>query len=195
MAMKNTDFCRSVGVATMVVIATIALFPAAPAGACSCLAFEDALRATNPSAAFVGEVVDEQPIGSDGFAAAQVALLYDVEKVYHGDVPGQIVVRTSADSGAGCGLAFRGRTAVLAYMENGEGLTTSICSAVPVDRDDVTVEGLLEETFGPGTAPTPVDGVEFAGEDTDLPWGYLIGAGAFVLTLAGSSVLLFRRHG
>lgn len=192
--MKRTRSLWPLSLAAVAVVAMTVVTPASPAGACSCLAFEDAVEMSDPAAAFIGTVVDEQPLVSGGIGETQVALLYEVEKVFHGDVPSQVVVRTPADSAAGCGLGFRGRTAVLAFVEGGDALTTSSCSAMPADAADVAVEALLEETFGSARSPEPVDGVTLAGGDTGLPLGYLIGAGAFVLVLAGSAVMMLRRQ-
>lgn len=186
---------RRIVVITIVAMAVTIAGPATPASACSCVPFEDVLQMNLPAAAFIGEVIDEGGVVADGFGGAQVALLYEVETVYHGDVPSQVVVRTSADTGGGCGLSFRGRTAVLAYIEDGEALSTSICSAVPLDQNDQGTQALLEQAFGPGTSPTPVEGVGLGSTDRGLPVGLLVGAGVFALALAGSSVLLFRRQG
>ncbi len=102
----------------------------------------------------MGEVVEEDRLDGNGLGEVDIALLYDVESVYRGEIAERVIVHTTDDVGAGCGLGFRGRTAVLAYLDGGH-LVTNSCSAMPLlDEGDATL-ALLDETFGAAGSPSP----------------------------------------
>ena len=72
--------------------------------------------------------------------------VFEVDRVYKGQVPRIVAVHSSITSSTGVGFGW-GRSAVVAYGEPSRSLSVGICSS------NVTI-GELEEVFGAGYAPT-----------------------------------------
>jgi hypothetical protein len=169
----------------LLVMSTLLVIGAgAPASACSCMDFESVVRTGDHIAVFVGEVIEEDRL--DGNGLGDLALVYEVESVYRGEIAERVIVHTTGDVGAGCGLGFRGRTAVLAYLDGGH-LVTNSCSAMPLLEEGGATLALLDETFGAAGSPSPS-----APSDDGPPVGLLVGVPVFAGLLLLGIVLMLR---
>jgi hypothetical protein len=100
--------------ASVIVLASVGLAGPATAYACSCADQPLAQHADEVVAAFVGVQIDR--VVEDEFADDGVAVTFDVDRAYVGDVASPFTVRTNAQSSA-CGLdvANLGQVAVVAF--------------------------------------------------------------------------------
>jgi hypothetical protein len=75
--------------------------------ACSCALQSSDVHATNATVVFTGVVtsVNGFPLGLTCSSTSPVAVTFDVEAVYKGDVPRAVTVHT-VSSGASCGYTF-----------------------------------------------------------------------------------------
>ncbi len=169
-----------------IVFLTILLGPAQPASACSCVGFDAAIEMDDAALVFTGQVVDEQS-AAGLFGDEQVALLFDIDQVFKGDVLPQVVVNGPTDIGAGCGIGFRGPTAVLAYSD-GQTLSSSSCSSSALDA--ATLD-LLIAKYGPGEEAAPLESPGLFG-DAGFPVVVVAGALAFAGALAAGIFVVAR---
>ena len=169
-----------------IVFLTTLLGPAAPASACSCVGFDAAIEMDDAALVFTGQVVDDQTaVGL--FGEEQIALLFDIDEVFKGDVLPQVLVNGPADVGAGCGIGFRGPMAVLAYSD-GQSLSSSSCSSSALDA---TTLDLLIAKYGPGQQAAPPETSELLG-DAGFPVLVVAGALAFAGALAAGIFVVVR---
>ena len=125
---------------TAVVISTLAATPRT-AHACSCGRLGLSAYADDVAVAFVGRQVSRE-------AGSQTArMVFEVDRVYKGDVGPLIEVR-SASYDAACGVDFAGQpSAGVAAFERDEGtLSVDLCSSIVTSHE-------LEEVFGAGYPP------------------------------------------
>lgn len=117
--------------------------PAQVACACSCAPLSTAEALASAAAVFDGEVVSaSRP--TTGFSGELLTYTIRVDRVFKGEVPALVVVR-SEQSSATCGLALSGSVTVFAYGEASY-LRTSLCSP-PAKLD--------RSKLGAGKAPLP----------------------------------------
>ena len=167
---------------TAVVIATLAATPRT-AHACSCGRMELSTYADAVAVAFVGRQVSRE-------AGSQTArMVFEVDRVYKGDVGPLIEVR-SASYGAACGVDFAGQpSAGVAAFERDEGtLSVDLCSSIVTSQE-------LEEAFGTGYPPDVSSDLYAPGDGLTSVSAPLIAllaaAAAAVLTV---SILAVRRR-
>ena len=98
--------------------------------ACSCMPQTPHAYASNATAVFTGVVtsVNGFPLGLTCSSMSPVAVTFDVETVYKGDVPRAVTVHT-VSSGASCGYTFETgkRYTVFPRMADGK-LDTGLCN-------------------------------------------------------------------
>jgi hypothetical protein len=167
---------------------------ASPAHACSCLGIERTLA--NPQgfeAAFVGTVVEAPEPFTSGSSAQLVDWKFRVDKVYRGELPATIVVK-SAISGASCGfegMQVGSQVGVLLRRE-GNDWQSGLCSSGPPQLFTV-----LGESRPPGEAVTPTTPTVGTDDDDDdgLPTGGVIAiwGGVVAAAIAGAAWFTHRR--
>jgi hypothetical protein len=151
-----------------VVGSTLTLFPR-PAYACSCIETTLEEQADELHYAFVGHQIGREQI--DGMADNGVRLVFEVDRVYKGEVTTPFEVFTHAQESA-CGVSFNNaQTGVVAYKWQGKP-SAGLCSQL-MD----TSEAQMNAVFGDGVVPAavPLDQPE---ADDSPPWLWLILAGA-----------------
>jgi hypothetical protein len=152
----------------VVVSSTLTLFPL-PAYACSCVETTLEEQADELDYAFVGHQIGREQI--DEMADNGVRLVFEVDRVYKGEVTTPFEVFTHAQESA-CGVSFNNaQTGVLAYKLQGKP-SVGLCSQL-MDTSEVQMKAV----FGDGIVPAavPLDEPEV---DDSLPWLWLILAGA-----------------
>ena len=169
---------------TAVVISTLAATPRT-AHACSCGQLELSAYADAVAVAFVGRQVSRK-------AGRQTArMVFEVDRVYKGDV-GPLVEVRSASYSAACGVDFAGQpSAGVAAFERDEGtLSVDLCSSIVTSRE-------LEEAFGTGYPPdvssdlyAPGDGLT----SVSAPLVALLAAAAAVVLAVSILAVRRRRH-
>ncbi len=197
----------------LVVVAALALgavgvvgVAAAPvAGACSC-AMADAADAFESSVAVFSATSMERRDERDGRergSADPVRYVFEVDRVYKGDVHATQSVVTAA-SGSSCGLELTGPGPFLVFTHedpvvDGEPMTPGVLDGELVSglcsgTRQVTDEQPVPASFGAGTTPTsgssPI-GEPGSGSATWWPWA---AGAAGVLVVAGGVVVLGRRR-
>ncbi|MFT3860152.1 hypothetical protein [Micropruina sp.] len=150
----------------MVVVMTVSLGVAAPvpvACACSCAGLDTAQAVSAASAVFEGEVLSSAQGSPSGeptgwFYADPVDYTIAITRVYKGNLPAKLVVRSSA-SESSCGLQLSGHVLVFAHGDN-DTLTTTLCSA-PIELD--------RSKLGAGRAPEAVPALTPSATPSAMP--------------------------
>jgi len=175
-------------VARVVCVLTVALLAcplllvatAPPAGACSCVAVDDTEAFAQADAVFTGTAVAQR---GQPNSTSPTTLVFDVDRVYKGDVAERQEVRTPSSSAA-CGLTPIDRAPLLVYATEpgGQGdaslgatdgqLVAHLCGG---SRD--ATNGPVPASFGSGRAASAGTGAAEDGTD----WLFVV---ATVLALA-----------
>lgn len=142
----------------MVVAASLVWAPE-PAFACSCAPATLAEQAELIDIAFTGQQIERDV--RDDFADDGVRLVFDVDRVYKGEVTTPAEVFTTAQEAA-CGASFGDNvpTGVVGYERDGK-VFTDLCSQLME-----TGEAKLQAVFGEGIVPVAVVLEETADETT-----------------------------
>ena len=183
--------------ALTLVFTVLALAPACPAYACSCIQPPPPKESLAQAAAvFQGEVVEVgalEPVNGMVNTADMIQVTFNVNQVWKGEIA-EVTTLTTAGSSASCGFEFQPGQSYLVYADLVEGqLNASLCSrTAPVDLAGEDLQALGEGTAPlPGEAtPTPYPPPEVTPEPSGLSrlqWIGVAGAGAVVL---GAGLLL-----
>lgn len=140
--------------ALLLACAALVLVPS-PAQACSCQVPDTAQAARQADVVFTGRVLDQER------ADRQVALAFEVDRIYRGEVGSQTVeVATPTDT---CGLRLTDDQSYVVFAVDGrQGLVSEQCYGT--SRADRGAVRELERVLGPGERyqppePEPVDPV------------------------------------
>lgn len=185
-------------VAVLIAVAT-------PAHACSCVPGQISDQVRSADGVFTGSLVEAPDAGEP--AAVRVRFIVDVDRVFKGDVPGQVEVIT-ARSSASCGidpLPGEDETWLWFVTTNETGDYAAYLCGGSGPAADKRMAQVVEVT-GPGTE-TPDSAGGPAGGDTSpsqegedaaddegrsaVPWG--VGGLALVLAAAVAGAVLVRR--
>jgi hypothetical protein len=136
---------------------SVLLTSASDAAACSCVGGLPLCETFwKTPVVFQGEVLDIQPIPDPSPYGAQGrpwrSVRVRVERVYRGDVPDTVELRTGA-GGGDCGYTFvQGRRYLVYARDYGRGLETGICDRTrPLDKADEDLK-YLETAFQPSSS-------------------------------------------
>jgi len=166
----------------------VALAPAAPAWGCSCVVPDAEELLASHDFAFVGSIVDKQPVGNGQFGG-EALYTFQVSGWAKGNL-GELVTVRSADNGAACGYELAPGQEAAIFVGKGDGtLRGGLCSTM--DAASLEAVADLAEPIAIDTAPPPS---EPPAVDTNLPapiGTIAVGAGAVAAT--GVAFLLWRR--
>ena len=125
------------------------LIVAGPARACSCAVVSARQHLAAASVVFAGEAVTVTTT-EEGASIA----LFDVRKVYKGDVAHSVSVRTTDEGG--CRVPFIARGTYVVFADaHGEELTAQLCGGTTEDRTYLEREGVTPiREYAGGATPT-----------------------------------------
>jgi hypothetical protein len=151
---KQRGFTPAKGLLAMaLVFAVLALAPACPAYACSCIPPAPPKESLADAAAvFSGEVTEVVlPGGGVVNTAEMIEVNFKVDQVWKGEIA-ELTTVTTAGSSASCGFEFQSGQSyiVYAYLVDGQ-LNASLCSRTAALEN----AGEDLEALGEGAAPTP----------------------------------------
>lgn len=151
----------------LLLFAAVVLLPvgAERAWACDCFGLTDAEAFERSGAVFVGELAERKEPSVSGSSAADVRLVFTVERVFKGDVHATQSVVTSADGGS-CGLEISGPGPHLIFGRP-RGTSTEIDAGL-CDGTRALADEPVPEAFGAGTAP--IAGSSEIGRDRSGLW-------------------------
>lgn len=157
------------------------------ANACSCVSFESPEEAVSVSSTvFLGTPTEKS---SDGF---EDTYLFDVSRVYKGDVDSVTSVGTMSSTAA-CGTGYVLGTEQLMFVSKPYDVDAEFqgSGCVPGSRSDFDVQATVESVYGDGYVPD-TGGTVSVGVRVDKP--VVIGAVAAVALLTIGGGLYWRRR-
>ncbi len=168
----------------LLLLAAVLVLPirAERAWACSCAGFTDAEAFDVSGAVFLGELVERREPTVVGSSAADVRLVFAVERVFKGEVHATQSVVTAA-FGASCGLEITGPGPHLVFGRP-RGTSTEVDADLCGGTRTLAADP-VPEAFGAGTAP--FGGSSEIGNDRSGLW---IVSAAGVVVIAVSAALI-----
>lgn len=185
----STSPRRAVATAVALLVAAIALLPAAPAFACSCAMVTPEAALADAPAGFVGELNAIETGGTDEFGQETKRWVFTVEAVLAGELGPEVAVLAPEDTGANCGLAVApGERVGLLLHGTGAGWSSSSCHTY--EPDALLAAG---DPVPPAPAATPV-AAEDPPDDGSSRWAVVLGTVLAGLAVLGATAAFVRRR-
>lgn len=167
----------------------VTIASAAPAWGCSCIAPDAQEMLASHDFAFVGSIVDKQPLGNGQFGG-EALYTFQVSGWAKGNLGETVSVR-SADNGAACGYELAAGQEAAIFVTKVDGtLQGGLCSTM--GADSLEAVAALADPIPTETTPPP-DDTPVVETNLSAPIGTIVLAGA-AAAAAGTAVVVWRRR-